>query len=82
MGNIRRIKKQLAGAPMRLAKTGITFMGSPLALVNPAGPNVVEQFQKYFTALNKRARCVNLHDMYDAHFMLLSNMEKGEYKFN
>ena len=82
MGTIRRIKKQLANAPMRLAKTGVTFMGCPLVLVNPANPDVVEQFKKYFTALNKRARCVNLHDMYDVHFRLLADIEEGEYKLN
>ncbi len=82
MGTIRRLKKQLANAPIALAKTGVTFMGSPLVLVNPSGPKVVENFQKYFSALNKRSRCPNLHDMYDTHFKLLARVEKGNYELN
>ncbi len=81
MGTIRRIKKQLANAPIALAKTGITFMGSPLVLVNPS-PEAVVQFKKYFTALNRRARCPNLHDIYDTHFRLLARIAEGKYMLN
>ncbi len=74
MSNIRRIKRQMA---TQIINTGTVFNGCPVLLANGTVEKV-KQFQGFLATLNKRARCPNLHDMYIAHFALLSRIEAGD----
>lgn len=80
MGNIRRIKKQMT-QPMAFADTKVAFNHCRIFLGNP-NPSIAAknapQFAAFMNMLNQRARCVNMKDLYTAHFRTLAKMEAGE----
>ena len=79
MGNLRRLKKSLsqAHAPkIAMADAHMTVNGCRVFLGHPNERTATASAKGFREMLNKtisRARCPNLHDMYDAHFKLIEN---------
>ena len=80
MGGIRRIKKGMQ-TPVALGETGVKFHGCRVLLVDINHNKVKESvgaFPKFLAHLSSRAGKVNLGDLYEAHFKVLSCLEKGK----
>ena len=80
MGGIRRIKKNL-NAPIALGDTGVKFNGCRVLLADINPSKVKEsagKFSGFLGHLSGRASLVNIRDLYEAHFKVLSGLLKGE----
>ena len=80
MGTIRRIKKQMS-QPIAMADTKIAFNNCKVFLGHP-NPAVArkasENFAGFMQHVVSRANRVNMRDLYEAHFQILSKIESGE----
>lgn len=80
MGSIRRIKKQM-GQPIAMADTKMAVNGCKVFLAHP-NPAVAKKSAGQFSGFMKqtigRASCVNIRDLYAAHFRVLQKVESGE----
>lgn len=80
MGTIHRIKKQL-NQPIAIANTKVTVNGCQIMLAHPNRRKAVasaREFPAWLASLSERARCVNIGDLYAAHFAMLERLEAGE----
>ena len=76
MGNIRRIKKSLNPGIM-LAKTGMSFGGSEVCLVN-SDKSKAEAFRGQCLYNSSRSSMVNIYDVLGVSTMLRKRMLAGE----
>ena len=80
MGGIRRIKRNLT-QPIAMADTKVAFNNCKVFLAHP-NPAVAQKvsvgFAGFIKYLNERASLINMRDLYEAHFRLLSKMKSGE----
>ena len=84
MGNMRRIKKamspQIAMADVHVVVNDCkVFLGHPNAQTATAS---AKGFKEMLVKSMSRARCPNMHDMYDTHFRLLAKIKNGETILN
>lgn len=81
MGNIRRIKKQLAKQPIAMADTKLVFNKCRVYLGHP-NPRIAGESARKFALFMKstmaRAAIFNIRDLYEAHFQVLQKIERGE----
>ncbi len=82
MGNIRRIKKQLASGRQQVAMfdTKTTFNNCRIFLAHPnpaVARKVAGQFAGFMNFTVGRARLVNIRDLYESHFRILEKIKAG-----
>ena len=81
----RKTRKSLHRPKMAMANTYIVINDCMVIIGHP-DPNVATKtakgFGKELGALVKRARCYNLHDMYEASFLIRERMDSGEPLLN
>ena len=80
MGNIRRIRKNLA-PKIAMSNAHITINGCQVFLGHPNPQRATDSakaFKKFFNMTMIRANCINLGDMYRMSFLVREKLMSGE----